>query len=105
MKFTLLDPDYNSKFCQVEVSEDRLFRDLVPSGYTNSKGYDTEIKALIFKNDAVRGMISKYIKQQLQAVKIGQDISETLLMQNNKISGEKFIIDILPPDAVPVKYH
>jgi len=53
----------------------------------------------------VRGMKSKYIKQQLQAVKIGQDISETLLMQNNKISGEKFIIDILPPDAVPVKYH
>ena len=33
LKFTLLDPDYNSKFCQVEVSEDRLFRDLVPTGY------------------------------------------------------------------------
>jgi hypothetical protein len=53
------------------VNEDRLFRDLVPSGYQNSKGYESEIKALIYKYDAVRGMISKYIKQQLQAVKIG----------------------------------
>lgn len=33
MKITLLDPEYNSKYCQVEVSEDRLFRDLVPQGY------------------------------------------------------------------------
>lgn len=30
MKITLLDPDYNTKYCQIEVTEDRLFRDLVP---------------------------------------------------------------------------
>lgn len=30
MKITLLDPEYNSKYCQIEVTEDRLFRDLLP---------------------------------------------------------------------------
>ena len=31
MRITLLDQDYNSKYCQVEVAEDRLFRgDKIP---------------------------------------------------------------------------
>lgn len=63
MRITLLDQEYNSKYCQVEVAEDRLFRDLLPQGFHNSKGYEVEIKSLIYKQDAVKGMISRYIKQ------------------------------------------
>ena len=106
MKISLLDPDYVTKYCTVEVTEERLFRDILPSGFHNSKGYETEIKTLIYKQDAVRGMITKYIMQQLQTVKVGQDISETTLISSSKISGEKLILE--PPttaDAVIPKYH
>jgi hypothetical protein len=106
MKISLLDPDFVSKYCTVEVTEERLFRDILPSGFQNSKGYETEIKTLIYKQDAVRGMITKYIMQQLQTVKVGQDISEATLISSSKISGEKLILE--PPttaDAVIPKYH
>lgn len=75
-QIAVLNPEFNRLICTVEVPEDRVFRDIVPHQLQTARSYTDEISSLLFKRDTLAMLISKYIKDSLQMVVVGVDISE-----------------------------
>jgi hypothetical protein len=74
-QITVLNKGFNRILCQVEVTEERLFKEVVPPNIVN-RNYEAELRQCIFRRDAVQSLISRYIKKYLQVVIVGVDISE-----------------------------
>lgn len=77
----MLNPEFNKIICTVEVPEDRIFRDILPHQLQTSRSYIDEVSSLLYKSDALGMLISRYIKNSLQMVVVGVDISEQQMLQ------------------------
>lgn len=80
LQITVLNPEFNKVICTVEVPEERIFRDILPHLLQGSRSYSEELSSLLFKSDALAMLISRYIKNALQMVVVGVDISEQQML-------------------------
>lgn len=78
-QISVIDSGFNRAYCTVDVSEERLFKEVVPPTIAN-RSYEAELRSLLFRRDAVQYLISRYIRRYLQTVIVGVDISEQQIL-------------------------